>query len=141
MNSPIGFTVENMYPWRAGPGSFPAYAPDWDIRKQDYGNVTLDFSHSAVSRTDPIEMIQEFGDRLRHIHLADGTDSPADEHLVPGRGTQPVREALELLERNGFSGNIIAEISTRSAIDRNERIADLKASIDFVREVFPSSKE
>jgi len=48
---------------------------------------------------------------------------------------------LELLKRNGFSGNIIAEISTRSVIDRDERIADLQASIDFVREVFPSSKE
>lgn len=140
-NSAVGFTVENMYPWRAGPGSFPAYAPDWDIRNQDYENVTLDFSHTAVSRTDPIEMMQEFGDRLRHIHLADGTDSATDEHLVPGRGTQPVREALQFLQRNGFDGNIIAEISTRTAADRDERIADVRASIDFVREVFPSSEE
>ena len=85
--------------------------------------------------------MQEFGDRLRHIHLADGTDSAADEHLVPGRGTQPVREALEFLKLNGFDGNIIAEISTRSAVDREERIADLKASIDFVRGVFPRSEE
>jgi len=130
-----------MYPWRAGPGSFPAYAPDWDIRKQDYENVTLDFSHTAVSRTDPIEMMREFGDRLQHIHLADGTDSFSDEHLVPGRGTQPVRQALEFLKLNGFSGNIIAEISTRSVTDRSERIADVKASLDFVRQVFPSGKE
>jgi len=140
-NSPVGVTVENMYPWRAGPGSFPAYAPDWDIRKQDYENVTLDFSHTAVSRTDPIEMMREFGQRLQHIHLADGTDSPSDEHLVPGRGTQPVREALEFLKANGFSGNIIAEISTRSVMDRDERIADVKASIEFVRQVFPIGKE
>ena len=136
-NSPVGFTVENMYPWRAGPGSFPAYAPDWDIRKQDYENVTLDFSHTAVSRTDPIEMMRDFGERLTHIHLADGTDSPADEHLVPGRGTQPVREGLQFLKNRGFTGNIIAEITTRSATDRDERISDVRASLDFVRQVFP----
>ncbi|MCH9829967.1 MAG: sugar phosphate isomerase/epimerase [Actinomycetia bacterium] len=136
-NSPVGFTVENMYPWRAGPGSFPAYSPDWDIRNQDYENVTLDFSHTAVSQTDPLDMIREFGHRLKHIHLADGTDSASDEHLVPGRGTQPVREGLEALKDQGFNGSIVAEISTRSVADREERIADLQASIEFVRAVFP----
>ena len=37
--------------------------------------------------SDLIEMADRLGDRLRHIHLTDGTGSAKDEHLVPGRGT------------------------------------------------------
>lgn len=132
-NSPVTFTVENMYPWRAGRGSVPAYAPDWDIRKQDYSSLTLDFSHTAVSRTDPQDMIRDLGDRLEHIHLADGTDSAADEHLVPGRGTQPLTESLTMLRDAGFHGTVVTEISTRSAATREERIADIRESLEFAR--------
>ncbi len=133
LNSPITFTVENMYPWRAGKGSVPAYAPDWDVRKQDYSSVTLDFSHTAVSRTDPQDMIRDLGARLEHIHLADGTDSAADEHLVPGRGTQPLEESFRLLRSSGFNGMVISEISTRSAATREQRIADIRESLEFGR--------
>ena len=132
-NSPVNFTVENMYPWRAGRGSVPAYAPDWDIRKHDYSSLTLDFSHTAVSRTDPQDMIRDLGSRLGHIHLADGTDSAADEHLVPGRGTQPLPESLALLKSTGFDGAVITEISTRSAVTREQRIADIRESLEFGR--------
>ncbi len=50
------FAVENMYPWRAGPGSIAAYLPDWDVRNDDYPHTTLDLSHTAVSRSDAVEM-------------------------------------------------------------------------------------
>jgi sugar phosphate isomerase/epimerase len=132
-NSPVTFTVENMYPWRAGRGSVPAYAPDWDIRKHDYSSLTLDFSHTAVSRTDPQDMIRDLGGRLGHIHLADGTDSAADEHMVPGRGTQPLPESLALLKSTGFDGAVITEISTHSAVTREQRIADIRESLEFGR--------
>lgn len=132
LNSPVTFTVENMYPWRAGRGSLPAYAPDWDVRKHDYSSLTLDFSHTAVSRTDPRDMIRDLGSRLDHIHLADGTDSAADEHLVPGRGTQPLPESLAMLRDSGFDGTVITEIATRSA-DREVRIADIRESLEFAR--------
>lgn len=133
VNSAVNFTVENMYPWRAGPGAVPAYAPDWDVRKQDYSSVTLDFSHTAVSRTDPLDMIRDLGSRLEHIHLADGTDSAADEHLVPGRGTQPLDQALAALRASGFTGTVVTEISTRSAPTREARIADIRESLEFAK--------
>ena len=69
----------------------------WDPSEQDYSNATIDLSHSAVSRSDPVAMARRLGDRLRHIHMTDGTGSAKDEHLVPGRGTQPVAELLEHL--------------------------------------------
>ena len=45
------------------------------------------------------------GDRLRHVHLADGSGSNKDEHLVPGRGGQPCAEVLERLARGGYDGH------------------------------------
>ena len=36
----ILFAVENMFPWRAGPGSIAAYLPDWDVRNDDYPHTT-----------------------------------------------------------------------------------------------------
>lgn len=132
----VRFAVENMYPWRAGPSALGAYAPDWDIRNQDYRHATVDLSHTAVSRTDPREMITDLGQRVAHIHLADGTDSARDEHLVPGRGDQPVAEVLGSLRDVGFDGTIIAEVSTRSAANRDERIADLRETLQFARDAW-----
>ncbi len=129
----VRFAVENMYPWRAGPSALGAYAPDWDIRNQDYRHTTVDLSHTAVSRTDPVEMVGDLAARVSHVHLADGTDSARDEHLVPGRGDQPVAEVLQMLRGGGFTGAIIAEVTTRSAATREERIADLRETLVFAR--------
>ena len=129
----VRFAVENMFPWRAGPGSVGAYAPDWDVRSDDYPHTTLDLSHTAVSRSDAVEMAADLGDRVAHLHLADGTDSARDEHLVPGRGEQPVARVLTWLAGRGFAGDVIAEVSTRTAVDRAARIADLAETLAFAR--------
>lgn len=129
----VRFAVENMYPWRAGPGSVDAYLPDWDVRNDDYPHTTLDLSHTAVSRSDAVQMATDLGDRLAHLHLADGTDSARDEHLIPGRGDQPVAEVLEHLAGRGFRGTVIAEVSTRRAPDRRTRAADLSEALAFAR--------
>jgi sugar phosphate isomerase/epimerase len=129
----IRFAVENMFPWRAGPGSVGAYLPDWDVRNDDYPHTTLDLSHTAVSRSDALVMALELRDRLAHVHLADGTDSARDEHLVPGRGDQPVGQVLTYLQATGFDGTVIAEVSTRKAADRAERLADLRETLEFAR--------
>ncbi len=132
----VKFAVENMYPWRAGPRSIAAYLPDWDVRNDDYPDTTLDLSHTAVSRTDAVQMARDLGERLSHLHLADGTDSARDEHLVPGLGTQPVGEVLEVLAANGFAGSVIVEVSTRRAPDRAARERDLADALAFARRHF-----
>lgn len=129
----VKFAVENMFPWRAGRGSVGAYLPDWDVRSEDYPHTTLDLSHTAVSRSDAVEMATDLGSRLAHLHLADGTDSVRDEHLVPGRGDQPVARILTHLSASGFEGTVIAEVSTRKAADRAERLADLAETLAFAR--------
>ncbi len=129
----IACGVENMYPWRTPRRELQAYAPGWDPVQHPYANVTLDLSHSATAGSDSLEMAHQLGDRLRHLHLTDGSGSARDEHLVPGRGTQPAAEVLELLAERGFSGSVVVEINTRRAVTHTQRLADLAESLAFAR--------
>jgi sugar phosphate isomerase/epimerase len=139
--SGIAFAVENMYPWRASRREMQVYTPGWNPADHDYANATLDLSHSAVSKSDPVAMAKALGGRLRHIHMTDGTGSAKDEHLVPGRGTQPVDEVLELLAGAGFGGHIVVEINTRRAGNREARELDLMEALAFTRLNFAATPE
>ena len=129
----ISFAIENMYPWRAAVAGVQAYAPGWDPRDFPYSDVTLDLSHAATAGVSSLEMAKDLGDRLRHLHLGDGSGSMKDEHLVPGRGSQPCGQVLELLAQRGFDGAIVVEINTRRASGRTEREAALAESLAFAR--------
>jgi sugar phosphate isomerase/epimerase len=128
----IRLAVENMFPWRARNRSIEAYLPHWDPVDQPYDHVTLDLSHTATAGADAMAMAEALGTRLVHIHLADGLGSPRDEHLVPGRGSQPCAELLELLAVQQFSGSVIVEVSTRRA-SQEQREADLAEALAFAR--------
>ncbi|WP_318202071.1 sugar phosphate isomerase/epimerase [Streptomyces sp. SCL15-4] len=129
----VRFAVENMYPWRYRDREMLAYAPDWDVTNDDYRHFTIDLSHTATARTDALDMVDRMGDRLGHVHLADGRGSAKDEHLVPGRGTQPCAELLERLVRTGFDGHVVIEVNTRRAMSGAEREADLAEALAFTR--------
>lgn len=129
----IRFAVENMYPWRYRDRELLAYAPAWDPTQEEFRHFTLDLSHSATARVAALDLAARMGDRLAHVHLADGMGSAKDEHLIPGRGTQPCAELLEHLAVNGFSGNIVVEVNTRRATSTAEREADLAESLAFAR--------
>ncbi|HEX6336201.1 MAG TPA: sugar phosphate isomerase/epimerase [Jiangellaceae bacterium] len=129
----IVIAVENMYPWRAAGREIAAYAPDWDPTDEPYDHITLDLSHTAVSGSDALAMADAIGDRLAHVHMADGTPSPRDEHLIPGRGTQPCAQLLDRLARRGWSSSIILEVGTRRAKTPAEREADLAEALAFTR--------
>jgi len=128
----IRLAVENMYPWRARTREMEAYLPHWDPVPQPYDHVTLDLSHTATSGSDAMAMVGELGPRLTHLHLADGTGSSKDEHLVPGRGGQPCAEVLESLAVAGFAGSVVVEVSTRR-LDDEARENDLAEALAFAR--------
>ena len=132
-SSGIVIAVENMYPWRAGGRELKAYLPDWDPTDESYRHCTLDLSHTAVSGSDALTMAADLGERLAHVHLADGTGSARDEHLVPGRGTQPCDVLLERLARDAWQGSIVLEVTTRRAKNRDERENDLAEALAFTR--------
>jgi sugar phosphate isomerase/epimerase len=128
------FAVENMFPVKARGNEVGMYAPDWSPLDQPYPYVTLDLSHTAVSGSDALDMAGRLGDRLRHVHLADGVGIVnKDEHLVPGRGNQPCGAMLEKLAADGYRGHIVLEVNTRRAAGRIERIEDLAEALAFTR--------
>jgi sugar phosphate isomerase/epimerase len=129
----LTYAVENMYPWRARNREVSAYTPGWDPAEHDSAHVTLDLSHAATAGSDALVMARELGDRLSHVHMTDGSGSAKDEHLVPGRGTQPCAELLGQLAARGFGGHVVVEINTRRADDRDAREADIAEALAFTR--------
>jgi len=129
----VRFAVENMFPLRARGREFSPYGLDWDPSEEDYPHFTLDTSHTSVSHSDALDLAARMGDRLTHLHLADGTGVARDEHLVPGRGDQPCGLLLERLALARFAGTVVVEVSTRGAVTREEREADLAEALAFAR--------
>jgi len=131
----VRFAVENMFPLRVRGREVSAYQPSWDVafEADPYRDYTLDLSHTAVSQSDPLAMLEAMGSRLSHLHVADGTGLAKDEHLIPGRGAQPCVEVLERVAAQGFDGHVIVEVNTRRALDRAEREADLAEALAFCR--------
>ena len=94
--------------------------------------MTLDLSHTATAGSDALAMAQGLGDRLAHLHLADGLGSFLDEHLVPGRGGQPCAAVLEHLADSSWDGDVVVEVSTRK-VSREQREVDLAEALAFAR--------
>ncbi len=130
----VTFCVENMYPWRTPGGELKAYVPGWDPTELDYSHLTLDFSHASTSNQRSLDLAKSWGDRLRHVHLTDGSGSVKDEHLVPGRGDQQAGEVLQYLAGKRFSGHVVLEINSRKSGSRAQREEDLAESLSFARE-------
>jgi sugar phosphate isomerase/epimerase len=129
----VRLAVENMYPWRARGRELQAYLPGWDPRPYPYRDVTLDLSHTATAGIDALALAYDLGDRLTHVHLADGLGSAKDEHLVPGQGGQPCGEVLGLLADQDWTGTVVVEVNTRRARTRAQRESDLAEALAFAR--------
>ena len=94
----VRFAVENMYPWRYRDREMLAYAPDWDVTKDDYRHFTdRPLAHRDRPHRRP-------GDgrphgrppRPRPPRRRQGL-RPRTSTWCPGRGTQPCAELLERL--------------------------------------------
>jgi sugar phosphate isomerase/epimerase len=133
--SGVAIAAENLYPLRPGGTEVSVYAPSWNPVELECPWATLDVSHAAVSGSDVLEMARALGDRLAHVHLGDGTRiGLPDEHLVPGRGTQPCAELLrQLRESDSYQGVVVLEVNTHRAESPAQRSADLAESLAFAR--------
>ncbi|GAA2532361.1 sugar phosphate isomerase/epimerase family protein [Mycolicibacterium diernhoferi] len=152
--SDVMVAVENMFPFRADrfwgtgqpsiermrkrggrPGpAISAFAPSYDPLDGGHAHFTLDLSHSATAGTDALELAQRMGEGLVHLHLCDGSGASTDEHLVPGRGTQPAAEICRQLAASDFTGHVILEVTTSGARTAAERDVLLTESLQFARE-------
>jgi sugar phosphate isomerase/epimerase len=135
----VEISIENMFQWTALGKTLKAYSPGHDPSLMDCDSMTLDFSHASLAGRDSLELAIAMGDGLRHVHLCDGSSSMEDgtvfdEHLVPGRGTQPVAEVLQYLVAKKWSGSVIAEVNTRKAKSEQERLELLRDTVEFARQ-------
>jgi len=131
--------VENMFPWKIAGMSLTAYAPASDPTLMDCDAMTLDFSHASLSGRDSLELAMAMGSHLRHVHLCDGSGSMDegkifDEHLLPGRGSEPVAEVLQYLVNQDWDGTIVAEVNTRKARSEQERLELLTETLAFAQD-------
>ncbi|MDN5748776.1 MAG: sugar phosphate isomerase/epimerase [Pseudonocardia sp.] len=129
----VALAVENMFPVQRGGLRTVPYSPGFDPTEVGHRHYTLDLSHTAAAGSDALAMLDRMGGNLTHLHLTDGSGAPRDEHLVPGRGTQPCAEVCERLTASGFSGVVVLEVSTRRCRRRDERTALLAESLLFAR--------
>jgi sugar phosphate isomerase/epimerase len=134
-SSGIVIAVENMFPVKPlGRGrSVSAFKPSIDPTDAGHSHYTLDLSHTAAAQEDAVALAKRMGAGLKHLHLADGTGAPRDEHLIPGRGGQPCDQVCEMLAANGFTGQVVLEINTRNAKNPAERARDLAEALLFAR--------
>ncbi|WP_279402624.1 sugar phosphate isomerase/epimerase [Arthrobacter sp. JCM 19049] len=124
--------VENMY--RGGPRTRSEDVPAaLGPVPQSYPHVTWDFSHAAIAEMDSRKAVEQLGERLAHLHLCDGLNNGKDEHLVPGRGTQPVAETLQYLRDTDFGGVIAVEVSTRKAKGTGQKEQWLGETLEYAR--------
>lgn len=81
-----------------------AAAPDlaWHL---DVGHANL----GAPANTTE-HLLEEFGDRLAHVHLSDNKGGDADLHLPLGAGTIDWRWVVGLLKRYHYDGTITLEV-------------------------------
>ncbi len=132
-SSGLVIAVENMFPMRRGGLELSGYLPSPDPTDVGFSHYTLDLSHTATAGIDAVAMAQRMGSQLAHLHLADGSGAPRDEHLAPGRGSQPCAEVCLALASGGFTGTVVLEVSTRRARTRPERRAILIEALLFAR--------
>ena len=68
-----------------------------------------DSSHDWVVCENPGELILEFGNRLKYLHLSDN-DMEKDRHWIPGTGKVDWNIVAENFSKIGFEGNISFEV-------------------------------
>lgn len=73
----------------------------------DIGHANLQVPHNTTE-----EILNAYGNRLRHVHLHDNKGGHADLHLPLGTGTVDLPRSLEALQKCGYDSTITLEVFT-----------------------------
>jgi sugar phosphate isomerase/epimerase len=126
--SGVTVAVENMFPLHLGRRALVLHA-DQDLDAlEGIHHLTLDTSHAAVARHEPLEVRRRFGDRLRHVHLSDNAGRGRDSHLPPGEGVVDLDPLLEDLRR-GYGGAVTLEVDLRRHVADEARLLEVMRSM------------
>jgi hypothetical protein len=83
-------------------------------------NKTVQQNEEAFKKwfLDQVEKLAKSG-VVKHLHIVDNYGYQ-DEHLAPGQGNTPVKEAIEIFKKYGFKGNMIVEPGSATAVESSQ---------------------
>jgi sugar phosphate isomerase/epimerase len=103
----VGIMIENL------PGDFNNAAQLGELLDPlpELG-LHLDIGHAnlMVSYNTTAELVERYGDRLKHVHLHDNKGGHADLHLPLGAGNVDVSGSIAALRRAGYDATITLEV-------------------------------
>ena len=94
-------------------------------RLPDGVGIVMDFSHVVASGGDPVDFVDRFGPRIKHVHIRDA--APGNINISVGRGTVDFARGLKALADHGFAGHFSLELETRD-VTHDERPAAAAAA-------------
>ena len=129
----VQIALENMYPLRLGSREISSFLPSWDVQQMPTQHVVLDTSHASVARQDILEQWHTLSSRIRHLHLSDATGRSVDEHLLPGKGSLPLKELLGLVAAHPTPIDVVLEVNTSAQRTPESRLRSLQEAVEYVR--------
>ncbi len=100
--------------------------------------LVMDFSHIVASGGDPVDFVERFAPRIRHVHLRDAepaTDNePGNINLSIGNGKADFAAGLSALQDAGYTGHFSLELETRD-VTHDERPAAAAKAASFITDL------
>ncbi|PRB43897.1 xylose isomerase [Arthrobacter sp. MYb23] len=100
--------------------------------------LVMDFSHIVASGGDPVDFVERFAPRIRHVHLRDAepaTDNePGNINLSIGNGKGDFAAGLSALQDAGYTGHFSLELETRD-VTHDERPAAAAKAASFITDL------
>jgi sugar phosphate isomerase/epimerase len=116
--------VESLHFWRLSWNGEVAAKLHARLGKQV--GLVMDFSHLVASGTDPVQFVQRFGDRIRHVHLRDAV--PGNINLSIGNGKVDFAAGIRALLLAGYQGHYSLELETRDVTNDERPVAAAQAA-------------
>lgn len=91
--------------------------------------VLMDVGHLHVTGESPIDYLKTIGKQILLIHI-DDNDGKSDAHLIPGEGTIGFEPLLIALKKNGYSGYMSFELSSKYILNPDEAVFKSKRTME-----------
>ncbi|MDR1188510.1 MAG: sugar phosphate isomerase/epimerase, partial [Bifidobacteriaceae bacterium] len=120
------------------------------LRRSSIG-LCLDTGHATIAGIRPLDLARQYADRINFVHLKDVNNAVAskvqsgellymdalnkDIFRPLGQGDAGIAELVTTLERAGYDGWYVMEQDAvlGSAVDLPAALADVRASLEFLR--------
>jgi fructoselysine 3-epimerase len=79
------------------------------VIRSPFLGVSLDVGHVHMDGFDIHRVVDQFGDRIKQVHLAD-IRLRKHYHLIPGRGDVDFKAALDALDSISYKGSLVLEL-------------------------------